>query len=60
MESNQLPVQSDKEKSREQRFVETVIERCLYDKGQAARLRRADNPQQNISLGSYWAGLALT
>ncbi|MRJ43143.1 MULTISPECIES: type I-E CRISPR-associated protein Cse2/CasB [Idiomarina] len=44
MESNQLPVQSDKEKSREQRFVETVIERCLYDKGQAARLRRADNP----------------
>lgn len=28
----------------EQRFVETVIERCNKDKGLAARLRRADNP----------------
>jgi|AntDeeMinimDraft_5_1070356.scaffolds.fasta_scaffold03019_6 CRISPR system Cascade subunit CasB len=31
-------------KSREQWFVETVIERCKNDKGLAARLRRADNP----------------
>jgi CRISPR system Cascade subunit CasB len=31
-------------KSREQWFVEAVIERCKNDKGLAARLRRADNP----------------
>lgn len=30
--------------SRESRFVDTVITRCLADKGLAARLRRADNP----------------
>lgn len=30
--------------SREQRFVEAVLERCMNDKGMAARLRRADNP----------------
>lgn len=30
--------------SREQRFVETVLERCAKDKGMAAKLRRADNP----------------
>lgn len=44
MQENQQSEQSDKEKSREQRFVETVIERCKKDKGLAARLRRADNP----------------
>ncbi len=30
--------------SREQRFVEGVIELCQHNKGDAARLRRADNP----------------
>lgn len=44
MQDNQPPAASGKEKSREQRFVETVIERCQNDKGLAARLRRADNP----------------
>jgi CRISPR system Cascade subunit CasB len=36
--------ESGNARSREQRFVETVIERCKSDKGLAARLRRADNP----------------
>ncbi len=40
MQDNQQPV----DKSREQRFVETVIDRCQKDKGMAARLRRSDNP----------------
>lgn len=44
MQEDQKSVQAGKEKSREQRFVETVIERCQKDKGMAARLRRADNP----------------
>lgn len=44
MQEDQKPVQVGKEKSREQRFVETVIELCQKDKGMAARLRRADNP----------------
>jgi CRISPR system Cascade subunit CasB len=30
--------------SRDQRFVEAILQRCLSDKGVAARLRRADNP----------------
>jgi CRISPR system Cascade subunit CasB len=29
---------------REERFVNVIIQRCLEDKGYAARLRRADNP----------------
>lgn len=44
MLDNQELAQSDSKKSREQRFVETVIDRCQKDKGLAARLRRADNP----------------
>lgn len=44
MQDNQQSVAPDKDKSREQRFVETVIERCKNDKGLAARLRRGDNP----------------
>ncbi|MCH8499921.1 MAG: type I-E CRISPR-associated protein Cse2/CasB [Marinobacter sp.] len=44
MLENQSPGESGKEKSRDQRFVEAVIERCQNDKGLAARLRRADNP----------------
>ncbi|MFW8564986.1 type I-E CRISPR-associated protein Cse2/CasB [Orrella sp. 11846] len=31
-------------KSKEQQFVQFIIERCKQDKGFAARLRRADNP----------------
>lgn len=30
--------------SRDQRFVEAILQRCAKDKGLAARLRRADNP----------------
>ena len=30
--------------TREERFVESIIQRCKDDKGLAARLRRADNP----------------
>lgn len=44
MREDQQPAQAKQEKSREQRFVETVIERCQQDKGMAARLRRGDNP----------------
>jgi CRISPR system Cascade subunit CasB len=43
MQDNQQPAPPGKDKSREQRFVELVINRC-QDKGMAARLRRADNP----------------
>lgn len=34
----------DKEQTRSQRFVTTILKRCREDKGFAARLRRADNP----------------
>lgn len=44
MQENQQISQSGKKRSNEDRFVETVIERCQKDKGLAARLRRADNP----------------
>ena len=44
MQENKPSVVSGNDKSREQRFVETVIERCQKVKGLAARLRRADNP----------------
>lgn len=30
--------------NRDARFVEAILQRCARDKGQAARLRRADNP----------------
>ena len=43
MQEDQKPARTEKEKSRDQRFVETVMERCRQDKGMAARLRRADN-----------------
>lgn len=39
--SQQAPV---KVNSKEQKFVQFIIERCKQDKGFAARLRRADNP----------------
>lgn len=44
MQEEQKSAQAEQKKSRDQRFVETVIERCQKDKGMAARLRRADNP----------------
>lgn len=44
MQENHSSGETSKDKSREQRFVETVITRCQNDKGLAARLRRADNP----------------
>jgi len=44
MQEDQKPVPEAREKSRDQRFVETVIDHCQKDKGMAARLRRADNP----------------
>lgn len=44
MQDNQQSASPGAKKSRDQRFVETVIERCQQDKGMAARLRRADNP----------------
>ncbi len=40
-QDQQAPV---KVKSKEQQFVQFIIERCNQDKGFAARLRRADNP----------------
>jgi len=44
MQENKLSAAPGSDKSREQRFVETVIDRCQNDKGLSARLRRADNP----------------
>lgn len=44
MQENESPAVPGKSQAREQRFVETVIDRCQKDKGLAARLRRADNP----------------
>lgn len=44
MQENQLTAESGSDKSRDHRFVESVIERCQIDKALAARLRRADNP----------------
>ena len=41
-QSQQAPVEV--KKTKEQQFVQFIIERCKQDKGFAARLRRADNP----------------
>src|SRR5690625_3849039 len=35
---------TEQERSREERFIQSVISRCEQEKGVAARLRRADNP----------------
>lgn len=44
MQDSKSPAAPGNDKSRDQQFVETVIERCHNNKGLAARLRRADNP----------------
>lgn len=44
MQTETDAIEREQQTSWEQRFVDAVIERCNKDKGQAARLRRADNP----------------
>lgn len=44
MEIETQPAQAGDKASREQHFVDTVVEHCNNNKGLAARLRRADNP----------------
>ena len=57
MSKDEPATQASEKKTREQRFVESVIERCRSDKGLAARLRRADNPSTEYQswefLGNY-------
>lgn len=44
MQDNHTPMLSGNNRNREQRFIESVIDLCLKNKGTAARFRRADNP----------------
>lgn len=52
-------VKKEQEISWEQRFVETVIERCNGNKGLAARLRRADNPNTEYQSWDLLGGLGV-
>lgn len=60
IETSPQATDDTKKKTKEQLFVEFVIERCKQDKGFAARLRRADNPAteyQSWDILAPWVNL---
>lgn len=59
MQTDHQPAQVEKDRPWEQRFVETVIERCGSNKGLAARLRRADNPATEYQSWELLGGLGI-
>ena len=59
MQANTQFEHTSSKKSREQFFVEAVIERCHNDKGLAARLRRGDNPATEYQSWELLASLGV-